>query len=378
MAFNFTVIKKDVHSKARVGRLDLGHGVVETPAFMPVGTQGSVKALPPRELEEMRCQILLANTYHLYLRPGTEVVRELGGLHRFIGWNRPILTDSGGFQVFSLGALRKITEEGVHFQSHLDGSSHLLTPERVIQIQQDLGSDVAMVLDECIPYPATKEYARSSTGRTARWAERSLAARRRDDQALFAIVQGGMYRDLREACVERLVPLAFDGFAVGGLGVGEEEATLRAVGEFTAELLPDKRPRYLMGVGKPEDLIFAVGCGYDLFDCVLPTRNARNGTLFTSAGKLNIKRAEYVKDPRPVDEGCDCYCCRHFSRAYLRHLYHAGEILAAYLHTLHNLYYYHRLMDDCRRAIEAGDFRDWAAGLQRQNAQAMREENTES
>lgn len=376
--FSFTVIKKDIHTKARLGRLESGHGVLETPAFMPVGTQGSVKALSPRDLEEMECQILLANTYHLYLRPGAEVVRELGGLHRFIGWNRTILTDSGGFQVFSLGALRKITEEGVHFQSHLDGSSHLLTPERVVQIQHDLGSDVAMVLDECIPYPATKEYARASTERTVRWAERSLTAGRRDNQALFAIVQGGMHRELREGCAERLAPLPFDGFAVGGLGVGEEEATLHGIGEFTAQLLPEKRPRYLMGVGRPQDLISAAGYGYDLFDCVLPTRNARNGTLFTSTGKINIKRAEFARDPRPVDEACACYCCRHFSRAYLRHLYHAGEILAAHLHTVHNLYYYHRLMDNCRLAIREGNFRDWAAEFKRRNSQAMAGEDSEN
>jgi queuine tRNA-ribosyltransferase len=359
MAFNFTVIKKDTITKGRLGRLVTAHGVVETPAFMPVGTQGSVKALSPRDLEEMGCQMVLANTYHLYLRPGVEVIRDLGGLHRFMGWRRPILTDSGGYQVFSLGALRKITEEGVQFQSHLDGSSHILTPEAVVQIQEDLGSDIAMVLDECIPHPASREYARVSTERTVRWAERSLKARERRDQALFGIVQGGMYQDLRAQCVKEMTPLPFDGFAVGGLGVGEEEATLNSIGEFTVRLLPEDRPRYLMGVGRPEDLIFAVRCGYDLFDCVLPTRNARTGTLFTSRGKISIKRAEYTSDPRPVDEACDCYCCRHFSRAYLRHLYLAGEILAAQLHTLHNLHFYHRLMEKLRAAIRE----DKAEGL---------------
>ncbi|MFQ5902535.1 MAG: tRNA guanosine(34) transglycosylase Tgt [Candidatus Binatia bacterium] len=349
--FSFTVIKKDSITGARLGRLVTAHGVVETPAFMPVGTLGSVKALTPRDLEEIGCQMVLANTYHLYLRPGVEVVRDLGGLHRFMGWRGPILTDSGGYQVFSLGALRKITEEGAHFQSHLDGSSHLLTPEKVVQIQEDLGSDVAMVLDECIPHPASREYARVSTERTVRWAERSLKARKRSDQALFGIIQGGMHQELRLECVREMTPLPFDGFAVGGLGVGEEEATLNSIGEFTAGLLPEDRPRYLMGVGRPEDLIFAVRRGYDLFDCVLPTRNARTGTLFTSKGKISIKRAEFSSDPRPVDESCDCYCCRHFSRAYLRHLYLAGEILAAQLHTLHNLYFYHRLMEKCRQAI---------------------------
>ncbi|MEE9145526.1 MAG: tRNA guanosine(34) transglycosylase Tgt [Candidatus Binatia bacterium] len=351
MAFNFTLIKKSSTNGARLGRLVTSHGEVETPAFMPVGTHGSVKAMSPRDLEEIGSQMILANTYHLYLRPGVEVIRELGGLHRFMGWSRPILTDSGGFQVFSLGALRKITEEGVLFQSHLDGSSHLLTPEKVVQIQEDLGSDIAMVLDECIPHPSSREYTKASTKRTIRWAERSLKARKRSDQALFGIVQGGMYQDLRRECVQEMAPFTFDGFAVGGLGVGEEEDTLNTIGEFTAGLLPEDRPRYLMGVGRPEDLIFAVACGYDLFDCVIPTRNARNGTLFTSNGKLSIKRAEFTSDPRPVDESCGCYCCRLFSRAYLRHLYLAGEILAAQLHTLHNLYFYHQLMEKCRQTI---------------------------
>jgi len=340
---------------------------VETPAFMPVGTQGSVKAVSPKDLEEIGCQMVLANTYHLYLRPGAEVIRDLGGLHRFMGWSGPILTDSGGYQVFSLGALRKIGEEGVHFQSHLDGSSHLLTPEKVIQIQEDLGSDVAMVLDECIPHPASREYARLSTERTVRWAERSLKARKRNDQALFGIIQGGMHQDLRLKCAEEMTSLPFDGFAAGGLGVGEGEATLNSVGEFTAGLLPEDRPRYLMGVGRPEDLNFAVRCGYDLFDCVLPTRNARTGTLFTSKGKINIKRAEFSSDPRPVDDSCDCYCCRHFSRGYLRHLYLAGEILAARLHTIHNLHFYHRLMERLRAAIREGKWPD-DAEFKMQNA----------
>ena len=351
MSFKFTVIKRDPTTRARLGRMVTAHGEVETPAFMPVGTQGGVKAVAPRDLREMGCQAVLANTYHLYLRPGVEVVRELGGLHRFMDWNGPILTDSGGYQVFSLGALRKITEEGVHFQSHLDGSSHLLTPETVVQLQEGLGSDVAMVLDECIPHPASREYARLSTERTVRWAERSLKTRRRKDLALFGIVQGGMYQDLRARCVAEMALLGFDGFAAGGLGVGEGEETLNAVGDYTAGLLPEERPRYLMGVGRPEDLVFGVRSGYDLFDCVLPTRNARRGTLFTSRGKLSIKRAEFTRDPRPADESCDCYPCRRFSRAYLRHLYLSGEILASYLLTLHNLHFYHRLMERLRAAI---------------------------
>jgi len=348
---NFTVIKKDSTTGARLGRLETAHGVVETPAFMPVGTQGSVKALSPRDLEEIGCRMILANTYHLYLRPGVEVIRQLGGLHRFMGWRGAILTDSGGYQVFSLGALRKITEEGVRFQSHLDGSSHLLTPEKVVQIQEGLGSDIAMVLDECIPYPSSRDYTRESTERTIRWAERSLKAHGKGDQALFGILQGGMDQELRVECAQEMSRLPFDGYAVGGLSVGEGEALLAEMTRWTAGLLPEDRPRYLMGVGRPEDLIHAVRCGFDLFDCVLPTRNARNGTLFTPRGKLNIKRAEFSRDPRPVDESCACYCCRHFSRAYLRHLYLAGEILAAQLHSVHNLSFFHRLMERLRQAI---------------------------
>ncbi|MBI4529431.1 MAG: tRNA guanosine(34) transglycosylase Tgt [Deltaproteobacteria bacterium] len=368
MAFSFSVIKKDSTSKARLGRLVTAHGVVETPAFMPVGTHGSVKAMAPRELKEIGCQIVLANTYHLYLRPGVEIIRELGGLHSFMAWDGPILTDSGGYQVFSLGALRKITEEGVSFQSHLDGSRHLLSPENVVGIQEALGSDIAMVLDECIPHDAAKEYVRTSTARTVRWAERSLRARRREDQALFGIVQGGMHEDLRVKCAQEMLSLPWDGLAVGGLGVGEDEAAFNSIGEFTAGLLPEERPRYLMGIGRPEDIVFAVGCGYDLFDCVLPTRNARNGTLFTSQGKLNIKRSEYSGDPRPVDELCGCYCCRNFSRAYLRHLYQAGEILAAQLQTMHNLYFYHRLLESLREAVRAGNFQEKYSELRSESA----------
>lgn len=352
--FGFTLIKKDPSSRARLGRIVTARGEVETPAFMPVGTQATVKAVSPRDLEEMGCQMILANTYHLFLRPGIEVIRELGGLHRFMGWKGPILTDSGGYQVFSLGALRKITEEGVHFQSHVDGSTHLLTPEKVMRIQEELGSDVAMVLDECVPYPADRDYVRLATERTIRWAVRSLEARNESRLALFGIVQGGMFRELREECVERMAALPFQGFAVGGLGVGEGEAMLNAIGEFTAALLPEHLPRYLMGVGRPEDLLFAVRSGYDLFDCVLPTRNGRRGTAFTSRGKLSIKRAEFTRDPAPLDEACDCYCCRNFSRAYLRHLYQAGEILGGYLLTLHNLHFYLRLMEKLRQAIRSG------------------------
>ncbi len=313
----------------------------------------------PRDLREIGCQILLGNTYHLYLRPGHEVIRRLGGLHHFMGWHGPILTDSGGYQVFSLAARRKITEEGVKFQSHLDGSTHLLTPEKSVEIQQALGSDIAMVLDECIAADAARTYVRASTERTVRWAERCWRAHHPEDQSMFAIVQGGLFEDLREWCVDALASMPFDGFAVGGLGVGEGEEQLNAIGAFTANLLPGDRPRYLMGVGRPEDIIQAVRAGFDMFDCVIPTRNARNGTLYTFQGKLNIKRAEFADDPQPLDANCGCYTCRNFSRAYLRHLYMAGEILSAQLNSLHNLYFYHRLVDKCREAIGADGGISW-------------------
>jgi queuine tRNA-ribosyltransferase len=366
MASSFTILKKDP-TGARLGRLSTAHGVIETPAFMPVGTQGTVKAMLPRDLKEMGCQILLGNTYHLYLRPGAELIQELGGLHRFMGWDGPILTDSGGYQVFSLGKMRKLSEEGVRFQSHLDGSSHLLTPENVVQIQEALGSDIAMALDECIPHDANREYVQSSTERTIRWAERCSRARSKADQLMFGIIQGGAYKDIREKCVQEMKSMPFDGFAVGGLGIGEGEELLHSIAEFTAGSLPEDQPRYLMGIGTPENIVSAVRAGFDLFDCVLPTRNARNGTLFTSQGKISIKRAEFANDPRPLDQACDCYCCRNFSRAYLRHLYTAGEILSSQLNSLHNLYFYHRLMESCRESIrqERTDFwsQQAAAGL---------------
>jgi queuine tRNA-ribosyltransferase len=366
MTAHFTLIKKDSATKARLGLLTTAHGVVETPCFMAVGTQGTVKAMLPRDLKEIGCQILLGNTYHLYLRPGHEVIRELGGLHRFMGWDGPILTDSGGYQVFSLAHMRKITEEGARFQSHIDGSSHLLTPEKVVEIQEALGSDIAMVLDECIPHDAARAYVRTSTERTLRWAERSLESRQKFDQLMFGIVQGGLFEDLRRWCVEVMTLMPFEGFAVGGLGVGEGEALLQSVGTFTVALLPEDKPRYLMGVGRPQDIAAAVSAGFDMFDCVIPTRNARNGTLFTFHGKVNIKRAEYAKDSRPLDENCDCYSCRHFSRAYLRHLFMAGEILSAQLNSLHNLYFYQAFMTRCREAIRAGHSVRWTeqAGIE--------------
>jgi queuine tRNA-ribosyltransferase len=354
MSFRFEVIKKDRFTGARLGRIETEHGSFNTPAFLPVGTQGSVKALTPEELVEIGVEAILGNTYHLYLRPGHEIIARLGGLHTFMHWDRPILTDSGGFQIFSLGTLRKISEEGVTFQSHLDGSSHFLTPEKVVEVQRALGSDIAMVLDECVPYPSPEEYVEGSVERTSSWAKRCLKVRKEKDPALFAIVQGGVHRNLREKSARTLVEMGFQGYAVGGLSVGEPKFAMQSVLEWTVPLLPEDAPRYLMGVGTPEDMIKAVIIGVDFFDCVLPTRNARNGTLFTSSGKISIKQAQYAEDPRPVDEKCGCYTCRHYSRAYLRHLYLSKEILSSRLNTLHNLYYYMELTAGIRDAIQQG------------------------
>ena len=354
MAFRFELIRKDPTSKARLGRVVTDHGAFSTPAFMPVGTLGTVKSLTPEELVEIGAEVILANTYHLYLRPGHETICRLGGLHAFMHWEGPILTDSGGYQIFSLGDLRKISEEGVTFQSHLDGSPHFLTPEQVIEIQRILGVDIAMVLDECIPYPSHYDYAKASTSRTTRWAERCLQARRETDPALFAIVQGGMYRALREESAQGLVKMDFQGYAIGGLSVGEPKTLMRDVLGWTIPFLPENAPRYLMGVGTPRDILEAVMLGIDLFDCVLPTRNARNGTLFTSSGKLSIKQAQYAEDKRPLDRGCRCYTCRHYSRAYLRHLYLSKEILSPRLNTIHNLFYYMEFMRKIREAIQRG------------------------
>jgi queuine tRNA-ribosyltransferase len=354
MAFQFEIIKRDPLAKARLGRIVTRHGTITTPAFLPVGTQGTVKSLTPEELVEVGVEGILGNTYHLYLKPGHETIGRLGGLHRFIHWERPILTDSGGYQVFSLAKLRKISEDGVTFQSHIDGSEHFLTPEKVMEIQRTLGSDIAMALDECVPYPSPHEYVKASTKLTTLWAERCLKARRSDDPALFGIVQGGMYRDLREESARDLTRLNFQGYAIGGLSVGEPKSIMQDVLEWTTPFLPENRPRYLMGVGTPEDILHATLQGIDLFDCVLPTRNARNGMLFTSKGKISIKQARYAEDPGPIDESCLCYSCRHYSRAYLRHLYLANEILSSRLNTIHNIYYYMELMKEIRAAIEEG------------------------
>jgi len=341
----------------RRGRLHTLHGVVETPAFMPVGTQATVKALSPGDLRACGAQMILGNTYHLYLRPGHRLIQELGGLHRFMSWDGPILTDSGGFQVYSLAAFRKVEEGGVIFRSHLDGSLHSLTPELAVEIQEALGSDVMMCLDTCIPYPSPESDIAEATELTTRWARRSLAARTRRDLLLFAIIQGGMSHEWRRRSAEGLLdPGGFDGYAIGGLSVGEPKELLLSTIEFTRPLIPDAFPVYLMGVGSPEDLVEAVSRGVDLFDCVMPTRNARNGTLFTSWGRIVIKNAQYARDQGPIDPDCTCYTCRTFTRAYLRHLFLARELLAYRLLTLHNLTYYLGLMDEMRNAVGEGRF----------------------
>jgi len=345
---------------ARAGRLTTASGVIETPMFMPVGTHAAVKALGPDDLRAAGAQIVLANTYHLFLRPGHDLVRELGGLHRFMGWDRPILTDSGGFQVFSLSKLRKITEAGVEFRSPVDGSTHFLSPEVAVEIQQALGADIIHALDECLAYPVSRADAERSLELTLRWAERSRAAHagpRRGDQAMFGIVQGGVDADLRRQAARATVAIGFDGYAIGGMAVGEPKPAMYDLTELVAGLLPAHQPRYLMGVGKPEDLVHSVARGVDMFDCVLPTRNARNGQVFTPDGPLTLKQARFTRDHAPLDAECGCYACRGFSRAYLRHLFMAGELLSYRLLTLHNVTFFLRLVGEMRAAIVAGAFR---------------------
>jgi queuine tRNA-ribosyltransferase len=352
----FELLKTD--GKARRARLLLAHGSVETPVFMPVGTHGTVKAMTPDMLQATGARICLGNTFHLWLRPGLEVIRRFGGLHRFMGWEKPILTDSGGFQVFSLGAMRKISAEGVRFSSPIDGAKLLLTPERSMEIQHALDSDIAMIFDECTPYPASHAETAASMRLSLDWAKRSKAehTRRQNANALFGIVQGGMYETLREESLAGLAEIGFDGMAIGGLSVGEPKAEMARILAHIAPRLPEAGPRYLMGVGTPEDLVRAVGEGIDMFDCVLPTRNARNGHLFTRHGDIRIKNAIHRADPRPLDAQCGCYTCRHFSRAYLHHLFRAGEILGSMLNTIHNLHYYQELTETMREAIETGTF----------------------
>ena len=355
--FAFTVDSRD--GRARAGRLVTPHGEVATPVFMPVGTAAAVKAVLHRDLAEIGARILLANTYHLMLRPGDALVASLGGLHGFTGWSGPFLTDSGGYQVFSLAALRKLDEQGVVFQSHIDGSEHLLSPERSMAIQQNLGADIAMAFDECPPGDAARDVVEAATARTTRWARRSRDAHTRADQWLFGIVQGGVHLDLRAESARALVELDFPGYAVGGLAVGEPKPGRDRVLAEVDALLPAERPRYLMGVGTPEDLIDAVACGIDMFDCVLPTRNARNGQLFTSRGRISIRNARYRDDPRPPDPDCRCHTCRTASRAYLRHLHLAGEMTAATLMSLHNLFYYLDMMEKLRQSIRLCRFESW-------------------
>ena len=363
---NFKLLNTD--GPARRGQVTLNHGVVETPIFMPVGTYGSVKAMLPHELDDIGAQIILGNTFHLWLRPGTEVIEKHQGLHGFMQWSRPILTDSGGFQVFSLDGLRKITEEGVKFASPIDGSRLFLTPEESMRIQRALNSDIVMVFDECTPYkidgrPATHEEAAQSMRMSLRWAQRSKNAfnELENPNALFGIVQGGMYEDLRDESLAGLTQIGFHGYAIGGLSVGEPKEEMMRVLRHVAPKLPDNAPRYLMGVGTPEDLVEGVSHGVDMFDCVMPTRNARNGWLFTRYGDIKIRNARYKDDTQPLDPDCHCHTCRHFSRAYLHHLQRANEITGARLNTLHNLYFYLKIMAEMREAIENGSFQQWKA-----------------
>jgi len=353
----FDLIKEN--SGARRGRLQFDRGTIETPAFMPVGTYGTVKAMTPEELTDLGAEIIVGNTFHLMFRPGTDIIRLHGDLHDFMHWDKPILTDSGGFQVFSLAKLRKITEEGVSFNSPVDGEKVMLTPEKSMQVQQDLGSDIVMIFDECTPYPATEQQARDSMELSLRWAKRSKDAHDDNPSALFAIVQGGMYPELRKQSADGLVDIGFDGYAIGGLSVGEPEGERNKVLECTTPLLPTDKPRYLMGVGTPEDIIESVRRGIDMFDCVMPTRNARTGFLYTSSGILKIRNSQYKNDTRPVDETCQCYTCRNYSRAYLRHLDKCKEILGSRLNTIHNLHYYQQLMKEIRLAIEEDRFDDY-------------------
>lgn len=365
--FAFEILAQDTRTGARAGLLHTPHGVVETPLFMPVGTHAAVKTLSQQDLESLGAQVLLANAYHLYLRPGPELVAQAGGLHGFMGWKRSLLTDSGGFQVFSLAGLTRIAEEGVHFQSHLDGSRHLFTPEKVMEIEHGLGADIIMAFDECTPYPCTRQYAADSMQLTLRWASRCMARHaqlqqeQEVPQALFGIAQGSVYPDLRARCAGELAAMDLPGYAIGGLGVGEPRAQMLEMIEATLPHLPAPRPRYLMGVGLPSDLATAVGAGIDMFDCVIPTRNARNGTAFTARGRVRLRNASLARDWNPLDPDCDCPTCRHYSRAYLRHLFQTGEILGLRLATWHNLHFFLGLMRRMRQAILDGCFAQWQA-----------------
>ncbi len=358
-AISFEVEHQDQETSARTGRLQTPHGEIQTPIFMPVGTAGTVKGMKPRDLLEVGSQIILGNTYHLFLRPGHELVRQMGGLHKFMSWDKPILTDSGGFQVFSQAELRKITEEGVEFRSYLDGSKMWMGPEESMEVQEALGVDIIMAFDECVALPATRDKIQDAMDRTTRWLKRCIKAHSREDQALFGIIQGGIELDLRRAHLEELAELGLPGYAIGGLSVGEAPEDMYRVVHDLAPRMPAEKPRYLMGVGRPEDLVECVAGGVDMFDCVMPTRNARNAQLFTTYGPLKIRNARYKDDPEPVDPECDCHTCTHFSRAYLRHLFVSKELLGSMLATHHNLAFYLRLMRQMRSAIEEGRFSTW-------------------
>ena len=348
----FEVLKKHSHSSARLGILETPRGKIDTPCFMPVGTQATVKALTRENLESIGAQIILGNTYHLYLRPGHDLIQSLGGLHKFMNWTHPILTDSGGYQVFSMNKLTKVTEEGVKFKSHIDGSSHFISPEKAVEIQEALGADIIMAFDEPTPYPADLATTQKSLSLTTRWAKRCKDALQSKNQSLFGIIQGGMHPNLRKESSEQIIELDFPGYAIGGLSVGEEKHLMNDMTELTSSLLPELKPRYLMGVGTPEDLLTCSSMGVDMFDCVMPTRNARNGYLFITGGKINIRNSQHHNDPKPIDSNCSCYTCKNYSRAYLRHLIMAGEILAMHLLTLHNSYFYQNWMKNIRIAIE--------------------------
>jgi queuine tRNA-ribosyltransferase len=363
VGFRFELEEKCAQTWARVGVLHTPHGAVPTPVFCPVGTQATVKTLTPRGLEEVGASLVVANTYHLHLRPGADIIAKLGGLHSFMGWEGPILTDSGGFQVFSMGHLREIDDDGVTFRSHIDGSEHRLTPEKSIAVQGQLGADIIVALDVCPPYPSDHEHNVQALERTHRWARRCLSAQTRDDQMMLGVVQGGIFSDLRAESAQYLVSLDFPGYAIGGLSVGEPKAMMHDMLDITIPLLPEDKPRHLLGVGSPEDLFEGVARGIDIFDCALPTRVARNGTFFTREGRLNIRNARHKDDPAPVMEECSCYCCRNFSRAYLRHLVIAKEILGLHLATLHNLHFMLTLMREIRDAVKDGRFADLKAGF---------------
>ena len=359
-ALQFEILHKEASTKARRGRITTPHGVIETPVFMPVGTQATVKAMKPESVKDTGAQIILANTYHLMLRPGSDIVREAGGLHRFMNWDKPILTDSGGYQVFSLGAMRKITEEGVKFASHIDGSRHMLSPEKSMEVQNDLGSDIIMAFDECAPKDASREYIEKSQARTTRWLERCIEAHKNPDtQALFGIMQGGFYKDLREESAREIVKFDLPGYAIGGISVGEPKEDFVGVLEYAPDLLPEDKPRYVMGIGTPDYIFEAVEHGVDMFDCVEPTRIARHGMAMTSHGRLSIKNAKFERDFGPLDPECDCYTCRHYSRAYLRHLFKAGETMSHMLLSEHNLRFLSRLSENIRKSIEEDRFMEY-------------------